>query len=205
VYRSYPFVVEVAMSYGPLDAPHVEVDEHGHLRRTGAPSPGDRRLESRDTFPTSGKRSKICFPSTTPRATDSSQRHAISSKNEERYLEPARTHDRLPAARRRARSLAGKSGADAGARYSYSRPDFDATTRFMVYRLEWTPGSLIWSVDAEDGAGFRMLRTVTGAGNVPDVAMYVVINAAIGGTGGGTPDPSTFPQTFEVDWIRISQ
>ena len=46
VYRGYPFVVEVAMSYGPVDAPHVEVDEHGHLRRAGAPSPGDRRHES---------------------------------------------------------------------------------------------------------------------------------------------------------------
>jgi beta-glucanase (GH16 family) len=82
---------------------------------------------------------------------------------------------------------------------------FDATTRYMVYRLQWSPGSLIWSVDAEDGAGFRMLRTVSGAGNVPDVPMYVVINAAIGGTGGGTPNPSTFPQTFSVDWVRVTQ
>jgi beta-glucanase (GH16 family) len=82
---------------------------------------------------------------------------------------------------------------------------FDATTRFMVYRLQWTPGSLVWSVDAEDGAGFRALRTVDGAGNVPDMPMYVVINAAIGGNGGGTPDPSSFPQTFEVDWVRITQ
>jgi beta-glucanase (GH16 family) len=82
---------------------------------------------------------------------------------------------------------------------------FNATTRFMVYRLQWSAGSLIWSVNAEDGAGFRTLRTVTGAGNVPDVPMYLVINAAIGGLGGGTPNPSTFPQTFTVDWVRISQ
>jgi hypothetical protein len=80
---------------------------------------------------------------------------------------------------------------------------FDASTRYMVYRLEWSLNSLIWSVDAEDGAGYRTLRTVTGAGNVPDVPMYLIINAAIGGSGGGTPNPSTFPQTFSVDWVRV--
>jgi beta-glucanase (GH16 family) len=75
----------------------------------------------------------------------------------------------------------------------------------MIYRLKWSKDSLTWSVDPEDGGGFRTLRSVAGAGNVPDVPMYVVINAAIGGTGGGTPDPSTFPQTFEVDWVRVTQ
>ena len=82
---------------------------------------------------------------------------------------------------------------------------FDATTRYMVYRLQWSQNSLIWSVDAEDGSGYRTLRSVTGAGNVPDVPMYVVINAAVGGNGGGTPNPSTFPQTFSVDWVRVTQ
>jgi len=82
---------------------------------------------------------------------------------------------------------------------------FDATSRYMVYRLQWSQNSLVWSVDAEDGAGFRPLYTVTGAGNVPNVPMYVVINAAIGGSGGGTPDPATFPQTFSVDWVSITQ
>jgi beta-glucanase (GH16 family) len=82
---------------------------------------------------------------------------------------------------------------------------FDATSRFMIYRLKWSKDSLIWAVDAEDGGGFRTLRSVTGAGSVPDVPMYVVLNAAIGGSGGGTPDPSTFPQTFEVDWVRVTQ
>ena len=65
--------------------------------------------------------------------------------------------------------------------------------------------TLIWSVDAEDGAGYRTLRTVTGAGNVPNVAMYLVLSAASGGTGGGTPNASTFPQTYTIDWVRISK
>lgn len=82
---------------------------------------------------------------------------------------------------------------------------FDSTTRFMVYRLEWSPGSLVWSVDAEDGQGFRELRTVTGEDQVPDDPMYLVIHTAIGGFGGGEPDPATFPQTMQVDWARITQ
>jgi beta-glucanase (GH16 family) len=82
---------------------------------------------------------------------------------------------------------------------------FDATTRFMVYRLQWTPNALVWSVDAEDGKGFRELYSVTGTDNVPNVPMYLVIHTAIGGTGGGDPDPDTFPQTFEVDYARITQ
>ena len=81
---------------------------------------------------------------------------------------------------------------------------FDATTRYMVYRLQWSASSLVWSVNAEDGAGFRTLRTITGAGNVPNVAMYLTINAAVGGIGGGTPDPATFPQTYSIDWVRIT-
>jgi beta-glucanase (GH16 family) len=82
---------------------------------------------------------------------------------------------------------------------------FNATSRFMVYRLEWSAGALVWSVDAEDGAGFRTLRTITDPTKIPNVPMYLTINAAIGGIGGGTPNPATFPQTFQVDWIRITQ
>ena len=82
---------------------------------------------------------------------------------------------------------------------------FDATTRFMVYRLQWTPESLVWSVDAEDGEGFRELRSVSGSDDVPNVPMYLIIHTAIGGMGGGDPDPATFPQTFEVDYARITQ
>jgi beta-glucanase (GH16 family) len=82
---------------------------------------------------------------------------------------------------------------------------FDATTRFMVYRLQWTATSLIWSVDGEDGAGYRTMYAVTDPSRIPNVPMYLTINAAVGGNGGGQPDPRTFPQTFQVDYVRVSQ
>ena len=95
----------------------------------------------------------------------------------------------------------------------YNRPgglhikglSFDAAARFAVYRLEWSQNALIWSVDAEDGRGFRQLHVVWGSRRVPNVPMYVVIHTAIGGTGGGNPDPNTFPQIFQVDYVRVTQ
>jgi DNA topoisomerase VI subunit B len=45
VYRGYPFVIEVALSYGPSDAPHVEVDERGHLHRAGQSASGSHGHE----------------------------------------------------------------------------------------------------------------------------------------------------------------
>jgi beta-glucanase (GH16 family) len=44
---------------------------------------------------------------------------------------------------------------------------FDATTQFAVYRLGWTQAALIWSVDAEDGKGFRKLYSVRGQDAFP--------------------------------------
>ena len=79
---------------------------------------------------------------------------------------------------------------------------FDPTTRFMVYRLDWSAGSAIFSIDPEDGSGFRVVQTVTGTHNVPNTPMYVIVHNAVGGTGGQTPNPATFPQTMEVDYVR---
>jgi len=82
---------------------------------------------------------------------------------------------------------------------------YDANTRFMVYRLQWSASALIWSVDAEDGQGFRTLRTITDPARIPNVPMYVILSTAIGGIGGGTPNPATFPQTYQADWVRVTQ
>jgi DNA topoisomerase-6 subunit B len=42
VYRGNPFVVEVGLAWGRRDAPHVEVDEDGHMREVGAPDAASR-------------------------------------------------------------------------------------------------------------------------------------------------------------------
>jgi len=80
----------------------------------------------------------------------------------------------------------------------------DASAQFIVYRLDWSAGQLIWSVDYEDGTGFHILKTLTNAG-VPSTPMYLILSNAIGGIGTNTPNPATFPQTYLLDWIQVVQ
>jgi beta-glucanase (GH16 family) len=83
---------------------------------------------------------------------------------------------------------------------------FDATTRFMVYRLEWTSTSLIWKTDAEDGNGFITQLSMTGGTpgtDIPNTAGFVLIHTAIGGFG-GAPDSATYPVSTEVDYVNIT-
>ena len=76
----------------------------------------------------------------------------------------------------------------------------------MVYRLQWAPNSMIFSVDAEDGAGYRTLRTVTSAGSVPDVPRCRCHQRSHRRHRGGTPTRARFRRTlFSVDWVRVTQ
>ncbi len=83
--------------------------------------------------------------------------------------------------------------------------DYAADSRFIVYRLQWSAGALIWSVDYEDGTGWHTLRTLSDPDQIPDQPMYVVLSTATGGIGGGTPNPATFPQKQYVSWVRVTQ
>lgn len=78
---------------------------------------------------------------------------------------------------------------------------YDVTTRFMVYRLDWVPGvSAVFSIDPEDGTGFNVVQTITGAGNVPNMPMYLTISTAVGGLP-GAPNSATFPVSTQIDWV----
>ncbi len=80
---------------------------------------------------------------------------------------------------------------------------YDASSRFMVYRLEWSPGSMVWSVDPEDGSGFQVLGSVSGDA-VPPFAQYIVLSMAVGGFG-GTPNPADYPLVAQYDYVRVTQ
>lgn len=73
---------------------------------------------------------------------------------------------------------------------------FDPTAAFHTYQLIWTSGSLVWKVDGST------TRTITGA-QVSSNPMFLIVNHAIGGTGGGTPSNGTFPSTMEVQYIEV--
>ena len=82
---------------------------------------------------------------------------------------------------------------------------YNATSRYMVYRLVWTPTSMTWMVDPEDGSGWQTTLTFTGVAgtDIPNTPGYVVLSCAVGGFG-GVPDSATFPVTFEIDYVRIA-
>ncbi len=79
---------------------------------------------------------------------------------------------------------------------------YDAASRFMVYRMQWSAGSMIWSVDPEDGSGFQTLGSVSGSA-VPPFAQRIVLSMAVGGFG-GTPVPGNYPLVAQYDWVRVT-
>jgi MYXO-CTERM domain-containing protein len=77
---------------------------------------------------------------------------------------------------------------------SWVGPDFSAD--FHTFGLEWNPDSIIWTIDGVER------KRHTGAG-VPQVAMYLILNLAIGGTWPGAPDGTTlFPGLYQIDYVR---
>ncbi|MEA2170076.1 MAG: hypothetical protein QOF76_3376 [Solirubrobacteraceae bacterium] len=67
------------------------------------------------------------------------------------------------------------------------------------FAVDWSPGSLRWSVDG------RERWRVTGPA-VPAEPMYLVANLAVGGDEPGPPDAAThFPAQFVIDWIRVTR
>lgn len=85
---------------------------------------------------------------------------------------------------------------------------FDTFDRdFYVFALEWEEGEIRWYVNNV------LYRTETewystgGAYPAPfDHDFYLLMNVAVGGILPGNPDASTvFPQTMEVDYVRVYQ
>jgi len=65
-----------------------------------------------------------------------------------------------------------------------------------VFGLEWTPDSIVWTIDGVER------KRHTGDG-VPQVDMYVILNLAIGGNWPGAPDATTaFPAAYQIDYVR---
>jgi len=78
--------------------------------------------------------------------------------------------------------------------HHWTGPDFSVD--FHTFAVAWEKGSIVWYVD-----GVERARTDKG---VPDEAMYVIANLAIGGDWPGKPDRETvFPGVMEVDWVRV--
>lgn len=82
----------------------------------------------------------------------------------------------------------------------------DATEKFHSYILEWAPDLLQAYVD--DSLYFEYKNEGLGESKWPyEKPFYLILNLAIGGAWGGMNgiDENAFPQTMEVDYVRIYQ
>jgi beta-glucanase (GH16 family) len=75
-------------------------------------------------------------------------------------------------------------------------PNFSTT--FNTFSCEWWPDRVEFFVNNN--------RIATHYSRIPQEPMYVIVNTAVGGFWPGYPNATTtFPQRFEIDWIRVSQ
>ena len=76
----------------------------------------------------------------------------------------------------------------------------DLSAGYHTYAVDWEPDHITWYID---GVAYG---TLTNTSMIPSIAMYPIINLAVGGTWGGDPNASTvFPATMDIDYIRIWQ
>ena len=78
---------------------------------------------------------------------------------------------------------------------------------FHVFAIEWEEGEIRWYVDGSLYQRQTEWRSSGGPFPAPfDQRFHLVLNVAVGGVWPGNPDASTsFPQSMEVDYIRVYQ
>lgn len=81
----------------------------------------------------------------------------------------------------------------------FPQPDFN------VFGLEWTPDSLLFSMN--DSVTLRYPRSANSTfENWPfDQKFYVILNQAAGGNWPGAVNPADLPFSMAVDWVRVYQ
>jgi beta-glucanase (GH16 family) len=72
----------------------------------------------------------------------------------------------------------------------------DVSQNWHVYRLEWSASSLVFKIDG--------VTTTTFTTDIPYRPMFPIISTAFeADSSGGVPDPRAFPQTIQVDYVRV--
>lgn len=82
----------------------------------------------------------------------------------------------------------------------------NASTKFNVYVLEWTPDKL--KAFFNDHLYFEYENEKLGESKWPyDKPFYLILNLAVGGAWGSAKgiDDTAFPQTMEIDYVRVYQ
>ena len=74
---------------------------------------------------------------------------------------------------------------------------------FHAFAIDWTPGTIVFSVDGTSYETVTRSSLPAGAAWVFDAPFFLLLNVAVGGTFPGSPDATTaFPQEMVVDYVR---
>ncbi|TWR26250.1 glycoside hydrolase family 16 protein [Mucilaginibacter achroorhodeus] len=89
---------------------------------------------------------------------------------------------------------------------SFADPDW--SKKFHVWRMDWDESKISLYVDDQllNCKELKDLPNQDGSGINPfKQPHYILLNLAIGGDNGGNPAATTFPQRYEIDYVRVYQ
>lgn len=72
----------------------------------------------------------------------------------------------------------------------------DASQRYHIYNLVWSPGSLVFKID-----GVTTCRIIHSY--VPSVLMYLKVDQFVGGIAGGTVRDASLPWILSIDYLKV--
>ncbi len=82
----------------------------------------------------------------------------------------------------------------------------DFTSSFHVWRMDWDEQNITLSMDDEELNTTPLSSMLNPDGKSPfKQKAYMIVNLAIGGQNGGDPSRTSFPQRYEIDYIRVFQ
>lgn len=85
--------------------------------------------------------------------------------------------------------------------------DPDWASKFHTWRMDWDENSIRLYLDDELLNEIPLSETTNGSvgkhTNPFKQPHYLLLNLAIGGTNGGTPDVNAFPMRYEIDYVRV--
>jgi beta-glucanase (GH16 family) len=82
----------------------------------------------------------------------------------------------------------------------------DWSSQFHVWRMDWDDQKIVLFLDDEQINTTNLSDMLNPDGKSPfQQKHYLMLNLAIGGTNGGDPSSTEFPQRFEVDYVRVFQ
>ena len=71
--------------------------------------------------------------------------------------------------------------------------------------MRWTADSIVWGVDDSNYYQYVKLPGSTYGSWPFDFSQYMLLNVAVGGVLGGTPNDALFPIAMEIDYVRVYQ